>query len=101
MVGAASATASPKIRVVIGDDGTDTRRKLQLLLVAQPDVDVVGVADDGEVALGLIRLLKPDVALLDADLPSFGGGAIARVIRSEQPDLQVVVLSDEPQPVLP
>jgi len=93
MVGAGDARASrTRIRVVLGDDGSEARRRLQMLLVAQPDFEVVGVADDGEVALELLRVLKPDVALLDEDMASFGGAAVARVIKAEQPDLQVVVV---------
>lgn len=69
----------------------------------QPDFDVVGVAEDGEVVLSLLRLLKPDIALLDEDMSSFGGGAVARVLAREQPELQVVVLtrprSDDDRPL--
>jgi two-component system response regulator DesR len=95
MVGAdnAAAASRERIRVVIGDDGTGTHRALQALLVMQPDFDVVGVATDGETALGLLRLLKPDIALLAEDMASFSGGAVARVLRSELPGLQVVVLT--------
>jgi len=95
VVGMDDATGGSRgrIRVVLGDDGTGSHRALQALLLMQPDFDVVGVAEDGEVALGLLRLLKPDIALLDADMAPFGGGAVARVLRSELPDLQVVVLT--------
>jgi two-component system, NarL family, nitrate/nitrite response regulator NarL len=79
--------------VVLGDDHSESRRALRELLVAQPDFELVGVADDGEIALRLLRSLKPDVALLDEDMSSFGGGAVARVIASELPDLNVVVLT--------
>ena len=40
-----------RIRVVLGDDGTGSHRALHALLITQPDFDVVGVAEDGEVAL--------------------------------------------------
>jgi DNA-binding NarL/FixJ family response regulator len=88
-----AVAAHERIRVVIGDDGSGSHRALQALLVMQPDFDVVGVAEDGEVALGLLRLLKPDIALLDEDMSSFSGGAVARVLARELPDLQVVVLT--------
>lgn len=91
----AAATSPGRIRVVIGDDGSGSHRALQALLVMQPDFDVVGVAEDGEVALGLLRLLKPDIALLDEDMSSFSGGAVARVLATELPELQVVVLTSE------
>jgi two-component system response regulator DesR len=90
----AATTSRGRIRVVLGDNGSGSHRALQALLVMQPDFDVVGVAEDGEVALGLLRLLKPDVALLDEDMSSFSGAAVARVLARELPDLQVVVLTD-------
>ena len=81
-----------RIRIVIGDAHDAARRDLRLLLLAQPDIDVVGVTSDGEQALELLRRLHPNVALLDEDLPSFGGNAVARIIRRELPDVQVMVL---------
>lgn len=85
--------SSARIRVVLGGDRSGARRELYELLVAQPDMELVGVADDGEVALRLLRSLKPDIALLDEDMASFGGGAVARVLASELPDVRVVVLT--------
>ena len=76
-MGAGSATVAShgRIRIVLGDDGTESRHALHALLAAQPDIDVVGVVDDGDVALRLLRLLKPDIALLDEDMAAFGGAA--------------------------
>ncbi|HEV8653914.1 MAG TPA: response regulator [Candidatus Limnocylindria bacterium] len=95
MVGASdvNVASGDRIRVVLGGDCSDARRALYDVLVAEPDIEVVGVADDGETALHLLRSLRPDVALLDEDMTSFGGGAVARVLASELPDLQVVVLT--------
>jgi len=66
---------------------------LRASFAADPLIEVVGEADDGEMALQLLRWLRPDVALVDEDMPSFGGGAIARVLRSELPETRVVVLT--------
>lgn len=89
----AASASRGRIRVVLGGDSSRARRALYELLVSQPDLELVGVADDGEVALGLLRSLRPDVALLDEDMASFGGNAVARVLARELPDLQVVVLT--------
>jgi DNA-binding NarL/FixJ family response regulator len=63
------------------------------VLAAEPGVDIVGESDDGADALRLIRWARPDVALLDEDLPSFGGAAISRILRNELPETRVVVLT--------
>jgi two-component system, NarL family, response regulator DevR len=81
-----------RIRIVIGDAHVGDRRELTQLLSAQPDIELIGVTSDGEHALQMLRELRPHVALLDEDLPSFGGSAVARILRTELPDVQVMVL---------
>ena len=92
-VGDAVDASVGRIRVVLGGDRGGSRRALYELLVAQPDIELVGVADDGEVALRLLRSLRPDVALLEEDMAAFGGNAVARVLARELPELQIVVLT--------
>jgi len=79
--------------VVIGDADGVFRHALRASLAADPRLEVVGETDDGERALQLLRWLRPDVALVDEDMPSFGGAAIARILRSELPETRVVVLT--------
>ena len=81
------------IRVVIGDADGDFRRALRASFAADPRIEVVGETDDGAQALQLLRWLRPDVALVDEDMPSFGGAAIARVLSLELPETRVVVLT--------
>ncbi len=81
-----------RIRIVIGDAHGSDRLELTRLLFTQSDIEVIGMTSDGEQALKMLRELRPNVALLDEDLPSFGGSAVARIIRSELPDLRVMVL---------
>ncbi len=90
---ARSASDTAPVRVLIGDSDEQFRRRLRASLAADPQLEVVGEADDGELALQLLRSLRPDVALLDEDMPSFGGAAIARVLRFEQPEVRVVVMT--------
>ena len=85
---------SEAIRVIIGDAHETERVTLYRLLTSQPDFDVVAVTDDGEDALALLRRHRPQLAILDADLPSFGGSAVARIIARELPDVSVVVTHD-------
>lgn len=86
------STTAP-IRLVIGDSDGEFRRALRASFSTDERIEVVGEADDGDLALQLLRLLRPDVALLDEDMPCFGGAAIARVLRSELPETRVVVMT--------
>ena len=88
-----SDSETAPIRVLLGDSDGEFRRALRTSLANDPRIVVVGETDDGERALQLLRWLRPDIALLDEDLPAFGGAAIARVLRSELPETRVVVLT--------
>ena len=88
-----SVTPTRRIRLVIGDSDGEFRRSLRNGILMDPGMELVGETDDGEVALALLRQLRPDVALLDEDMPAFGGAAIARVLRTELPDTRVVVMT--------
>ena len=90
-----SASTPTPIRLLIGDSDAEFRRALRVSFAADPSIDVVGETDDGDLALQLLRRLRPDVALIDEDMPSFGGAAIARVLRSELPETRVVVMTRE------
>jgi hypothetical protein len=95
-VGVAQSTAlsQPRIRVVVGDAHPEDRRALRSRVGAASDVEIIGEAADGLPALELLRLLRPHVALLDANLPSLGGNAVARVLANERSDVHSVVLTD-------
>ena len=80
---------------MIGDSDGRFRRALRASLSADPRIELVGEADDGELALQLLRRLRPDVALVDEDMPCFGGAAIARILRSELPETRIVVMTRE------
>jgi DNA-binding NarL/FixJ family response regulator len=80
-------------RVVVADDQTVVREGLVLILGMLPDIEVVGSAADGEQALDLVAMERPDVVLMDLRMPRLDGVAATRRIRAEFPDTQVVVLS--------
>jgi DNA-binding NarL/FixJ family response regulator len=90
---ARSASQGRTVRLLIGDGDSTFRRALRANFDSDPRIEVVGEADDGAQALELVRWLRPDVALIDEDMPSFGGGAIARILRTELPETRVVVLT--------
>ena len=89
----ASAVAQRPIRVLLADDDDQARRALRAQLAVAADIDVVGEANDGALALQLARWLRPDVALLDDDMPVMGGPELARVLAKELPEVRVVVLT--------
>ena len=81
------------IRVVIVDDQALVRAGFKMILQAQPDIHVVGEAGDGEQALGLMRTLKPDVALMDIRMPGLDGIEATRKVTAEGMPVRVVILT--------
>lgn len=80
------------MRVVIVDDHPLFREGLSHILVAEPDITVVAEGDSAEAALRLLDLHKPDLLLLDLDMPGGGLSVIARAA-TISPDSRVVVLT--------
>ena len=81
------------IRVFIVDDHALVRAGMRMILSNEVDIDVVGEADSGEVALPLIRRLKPDVVLCDLNLPGVSGLEITERILKGQGGTRVVIVS--------
>jgi DNA-binding NarL/FixJ family response regulator len=84
---------SDLIRVLVVDDHLIVRRGLASLLTARNGMLVVGEAADGEEAIVKARHLQPDVILMDLMLPRIGGLAAIRIIRAENPNARILVLT--------
>ncbi|MBN1259625.1 MAG: response regulator transcription factor [Anaerolineae bacterium] len=84
---------SNAIRVILADDHPALRVGLRVLLDRDPDIAVVGEADDGETALAMIRAAEPDVAVIDCQLPGIDGVHVALTVQREAPAARVVALS--------
>jgi two-component system, NarL family, response regulator NreC len=82
-----------KIRVLVADDHTIVREGVRLLLEAQPDIEVVGEAADGQEALALVRQLHPDLVVMDIQMPNLNGLEATRAIKSELPQTQILALT--------
>jgi two-component system response regulator DevR len=81
------------IRVFLLDDHEIVRRGLRDLLEANDDIDVVGEAGTAEEAYGRIPATRPDVAVLDVQLPDGNGVEVCREIRSGNPEIQCLILT--------
>jgi DNA-binding NarL/FixJ family response regulator len=81
------------MKVLIADDQTAVREGLATLLQTMPNIEVVGMAADGEEAIMLAEQLGPDVVLMDLRMPRIDGVQATRRIRADHPDVQVVVLT--------
>ncbi len=81
------------IRVLITDDHGVVRQGLKMFLSLDPDIEVVGEAENGQEAVAVARELHPDVVLMDLLMPVMDGVGATRAIRSELPDVEVIALT--------
>lgn len=81
------------IRVVIADDHAVVRRGLAGLIESSGDLEVVGTARDGSEAVALVREHRPDVAVMDLQMPVLDGVEATRAIVAEQAGTEVLVLT--------
>ena len=82
-----------KIKVLIADDHTLVRIGLKMLVSAQPDLEFVGEAEDGEAAVAAVNEKHPDVVVMDLQMPVLDGVGATERIRREHPETQVVILT--------
>jgi DNA-binding NarL/FixJ family response regulator len=81
------------ITVFLADDHTVVRQGLTFILNAEPDISVVGHAEDGRTAVDQAVAMAPDVAVMDIGMPRMTGVEATRRVREACPDTQVVILS--------
>ncbi|MBN8884882.1 MAG: response regulator transcription factor [Rudaea sp.] len=89
------------IRIVMMDDHALVRMGVRLILEKQPDMEVVGEAEDGDVGLQQIRKFKPDLALVDLHMPNVNGIEVTERVRRSKLSTRIVILtmaSDAPFP---
>lgn len=88
-----SLTSPSKIRLLLADDHAVLRSGLRMLLGAQPDMEVVGEAADGEEAVRSALESRPDVVLMDVAMIGESGLEATRRIKQRAPEVRVLVLS--------
>jgi len=82
-----------KIHVVLADDHNIVREGIAAILSAEPDIEVVGQASDGVQAVEMIRDLRPDVAIVDMNMPKLHGVEVIRRTRKFNTQIRMGVLS--------
>ncbi len=85
--------AGKKIRILLADDHATVRRILANLLGECPDIEVVGEARDGQMAVLIASHLMPDVVLMDVSMPVLDGIEATRLLKYEMPQIRVIALS--------
>lgn len=83
----------PEIKVLLADDHAILRAGLRLLLGAQPDLIVIGEADNGSEALALAAQSQPDLIVLDLSMPGLGGLEALPVLRKVAPMAKILILT--------
>ncbi|ASZ66272.1 helix-turn-helix transcriptional regulator [Bacillus cereus] len=85
--------SNKQIRLCIVDDHSFIRESLHTILSGLEDLQVVGMAEDGEQALELCGRLKPDVVLMDLEMPNLDGIHATKMIKKRWPEIRVLILS--------
>ncbi|MDQ4001957.1 MAG: response regulator transcription factor [Actinomycetota bacterium] len=85
--------ASPPARLLIADDHTLVRKGMRAMLENQPDLEVIGEAEDGQEALELCREQCPDLVLMDVRMPKMDGLAATQAIKEKCPQTSVLIVT--------
>ncbi|MEV4297550.1 BTAD domain-containing putative transcriptional regulator [Microbispora rosea] len=89
--GAASGVAA--LRVLVADDQALVRTGLKVILDSEPGLDLVGEAENGEQAIALVQSVRPDVVLMDIQMPRLDGLAAARRILAAEAPPKVIMMT--------
>lgn len=89
----AAKSATRLIQVLIVDDQKMIREGLKALVKAEDDIEIIGVAENGEHAVKQVESLSPDVVLMDMEMPGMNGMEATKLICQKFPDVKVLVLS--------
>ena len=83
----------PLIRVLIVDDSSVIRRTLKTVLLSDPDFNLVGAGCDGKEGVELALKLKPDLVILDVDMPKMNGLEVLAELKKKNPELPIIMFS--------
>ncbi len=93
----------PILRVLIADDQPSIRLALQEQLQSFSDIEIVGIAENGQQVIEQVEACQPDVLLLDLEMPILDGLGAAKAIKAQFPHIKILVLTaqDDPATLLP
>ena len=81
------------IRVFIVDDQPHARKRLFIFLEEVDDLEWVGEAENGIIAVTLVERLQPQVVLMDLQMPIMGGLTATRILRQKFPHIQIIIVT--------
>ena len=81
------------IKLLLADDQDILTEGLKLILGAEEDIEIVGTANNGKKAYDLCRLRKPDVVLMDIQMPEVNGVEATAMIKNDFPNIKIIVLT--------
>ncbi len=87
------------IKLLIADNHPITRKGLEVLFSASPNIKVVGSVDDGEAILEFIKKNPVDIILTEADFPKLNGLTVLRYLKNDYPDIKTIIFSSQPEEV--
>ena len=90
---AEGGTVMKKIKVLIADDHSLFREGLRKLLESETNLEIISEVGDGQGAINVARRLKPDLVLMDINMPGTNGLVATQVIKREMPDIKVIALT--------
>ncbi len=82
-----------RTKVLIADDHAIVREGVRMILAKEPDIEVVGEAEDGRQALDLVDQRRPNVVIMDLSMPGMGGIEATKKVKEQHPDVNVLALT--------
>lgn len=89
------------IRILLTDDHILVRTGIKRLLEDNGDVEIIGEAESGEISIQMIQSLKPDVTLMDVNMPGIGGIEASRRILQKDPTQKIIILTVHAEQTFP
>ncbi len=81
------------IKVIIADDQVLLRNSLKQIISIDEEIEVIEMAENGEDAINKCRILKPDIVIMDIEMPKMDGITALKIIKQKTPDIKVIILT--------